>query len=904
MSYRKILALLCTVLCAVITISFSVADDDPIQKIAAQLEKWLSNNPPEKVYLHLDKPYYASGDTIWFKSYVTIGSTHQLSGLSGILNVDLINDKDVVEQSVKLPLISGLAWGDFALADTIKEGSYRVRAYTNYMRNAGEDYFFDRTINVVNAISNKVFTKTDYTYTSVNGIQKVNAIINYSNIEGVPYAAKEVSYQVEYDGKRVDRGKGVTDDKGNLSLSFDNKLPFLSGQGKIVTQVSIDKKEKISKTVIVKAASAKVDVQFFPEGGNLVNSLASVVAFKATGADGLGKDIKGVIKDEQNAVVANFASAHLGMGQFNLTPQAGHTYKAYVTYADGSEATVDLPKALAQGYVINIDTHDANRLIVRVENNLPGDPGVISLVGQSDGKLYYAAKGRSGEKSFVTTIPKSRFPSGTIQFTLFSATGEPLNERLVFIQNKYSLRLDVTADKQVYKTREHVKLNLSSKDEEDKPLQGIFSVAVIDETSVPMEEESEHTIFSDILLTSNIKGYVEKPNYYFTNENDKTRADLDVLMLTQGFRRFEWKQVLAGNTPPGGYQPEKTLELSGTATFKGKPVVKGPVTIFNTAGNLFTRDTVTDANGHFKFTNLLFKDSAKLVVQVRTADGKTGVKIELDNTKLQAVTKNKNAPDVNINLNEGMNGFLHNNKSWYDWQVKNGIGNRTILLKEVNIRQKKESPVKNSSNLNGSGNADQILTAKDLSLGCTQLDICLQGRLTGVIFKQGLPYSTRGPNSPMSIIIDGSPVEGDALSSISVPDVETIEVLRTVATTAIYGSRGAGGVIIITTKRGDGGRYDPSRWDAPGLIPYSPKGYYLAREFYSPKYDEESLSRNQQLLDLRTTIYWNPNIITDENGNAVFDFYNADGKGTYKVIVEGIDNDGVIGRKVFRYKVQ
>src|SRR6185312_15001209 len=213
---------------------FVRADDDPIAKIVAQLNKGLSANRQEKVYLQMDKPYYSAGDDIWFKAYVVTASEHRLSAISGVLNIDLIDDRDSIKQSVKLPIVNGLTWGDFALPDTFKEGNYRIRAYTNWMRNAGDDYFFDKPITIVNAITNDVFTKAGYTWSTQEGQQQISAIINYSDLNGKPYGGKTVSYSVQFGGKSVTKGKGITDDKGNLNISFLNKQPDLANPGRIV----------------------------------------------------------------------------------------------------------------------------------------------------------------------------------------------------------------------------------------------------------------------------------------------------------------------------------------------------------------------------------------------------------------------------------------------------------------------------------------------------------------------------------------------------------------------------------------------------------------------------------------------------------------------------------------------
>lgn len=148
---RRLLLLLPFII-LIITLGF-IQEDEPLKKILSQIEKYRTEYPQEKVHLHMDKPYYAIGDNIWFKAYVVNAEKNELSALSKILYVDLINDKDSVKQSLKLPLTLGLAWGDFTLADSLKEGNYRIRAYTTWMRNFGEEYFFDKTITVGNSIS-------------------------------------------------------------------------------------------------------------------------------------------------------------------------------------------------------------------------------------------------------------------------------------------------------------------------------------------------------------------------------------------------------------------------------------------------------------------------------------------------------------------------------------------------------------------------------------------------------------------------------------------------------------------------------------------------------------------------------------------------------------------------------
>jgi hypothetical protein len=812
--------------------SFAQNDSSFLSRALNSLKSNSEKNPVEKVYLQLDKSYYAAGDDIWFKAYVTAGSKHELSGISGILNVELIDYKGSIERSIKLPLVSGLTWGDFKLPDTLNAGNYRIRAYTNWMRNAGNEYFYDRTISIGNTIFHTAFANNDH--------------------------------------KRINQNKQRT----------ENAIP----------------------------SSNKINVQFFPESGNLVYGISSKIAFKAVGDDGLGKDIKGVVVDEQNQEITSFSSRHLGMGVFNLLPVRGKMYKARIIYPDGSEKSIDLPVPLIKGYVLHINNTDSLNIEVKIdasrdlieENANNG----INLIAQSSGEIYYAAKSKSVSSSFTAIIPKSKFPSGIVQFTLFSAAGEPLNERLAFIQNPDQLNLSVSASEKVYASRGKMKISMGAKNDQDKSAFGNFSVAVTDETNAPVNEIAESTIFSNLLLTSDIKGYIEKPNYYFTSINEQTKEDLDVLMLTQGYHRFEWKQILTNNFAPIVYQPESSLEITGhLKTLGGKPIPQGKVSLLSSSHGFFMLDTVTDAQGYFAFKNLQFKDSVKFVVQSKTNKNKNNVEIALDSISPALITQNKNLPDQKINIDTVLSVYLANSRSVYNEQVKYGIGDHTKALKEVKIRAKKILP--NSSNLNGPGNADQVLLAKDINTGCAAIANCLIGKLIGVYFKynplEGFYYPITyrsGVPVEMKIMVDGMIMDAETLNTLPPEIVESVEVLRNGSKTSFYGTDANNGLILINTIKGN---YTGAA-SKPNIVAFAPKGYYKAREFYSPQYDDPKT--NTQMADLRSTIYWNPNIASDKEGKATFEYFNADTKGTYRVVVEGIDNNGNLGRQVYRYKVE
>lgn len=898
MAYKRFIAGLLLAIGVIGIYSFST-DDDIIARVQRQLEKWTNNHPVEKVHLHLDKPYYTAGDDIWFKAYVITGPLHRLQPDSGILNIELIDARDSIKQSLKLQLHNGLAYGDFALPDTLHEGNYRIRAYTQYMLNAGSDYIFDKAISIGNVITNKVFTKTTFNTTTQNGRNTVSADINYTDANGVVYAGNAVTYSVMLNNTVLAKGKGVTDANGNLHISLPADNAALLKQGRIVTGLAGTGNGTVYKSIPVRTMAVYADVQFFPEGGNMVNGLPARVAFKAIGIDGLGVDIKGTVTNTKGEEIAQINTQHLGMGVFTFTPQAGETYKANIIYPDGTKGLLRLPKAADNGYVLKVVELGKNDLRIAIAT-AKGTTGQFVVVGQSAGKVYYSARSTAGGSAFSTTISKSKFPSGITEFTLFSESGEPLNERLVFIQNPADkLNLAVTADNQSYRPRQKVSLNIDAKDNEGKPAIGSFSVSVTDESKVPVDENTENNIFASLLLTSDLKGYVEQPAYYFKNDDEKARADLDVLMLTQGYHRFEWKSVLNDTPAPNLYPVQKTFTISGRITTpSGAPVANGKVELINFDDGLLKVDTLTDQNGRFAFTDIIYADSLKFLIQARNAKNKRDVVIKMDTVPPLSASNYKNAADLIINAGGAVTAYAQNSKQLYFEQMKAGLGNHVISLKEVLIREKRIA-LKHSANLNGPGNADQVLLAKDLmNYGCVRLADCLQGRLLGVLFNNGVPVTTRG-GGRMLIVIDGIYSDASFMNSLSINDVQSIEVLRNIGTAGIYGGRGGNGVLVITTKRGDEPSYYPQQFGR-GIKPYQPKGIYKSRTFYSPKYDAKTI---QKIADLRTTVFWKPDMVTP-GGKAAIEYFNAGSAGIYRVVIEGIDSEGNIGRQVFRYKVE
>ncbi len=890
---RKLLVLWIA-LFSLFSFSAFIADDDPITALLKKLEEYTKKYPQEKVYLHLDKPYYAIGDNIWFKAYVVDAKTSTPSTLSNILYVELINERDSIAKQLKIPMESGITWADFKLADSLSEGNYRIRAYTQWMRNAGPDFFFDKTLKIGNSWTNEVFTKTRAQLSKEGNTDKLVQTIVFTDKEGKPYANTEIAYEAQVGPKTISKGKGTTTATGEFVINMPNSQ--LDKMGKITATLTIDKR-KLIKTIPIHLLSNTTDVQFFAEGGTLVEGLPSRIGIKAINSAGRGENISGQVIDNDGVEVLKFETMHLGMGSLFLNPLAGKSYTAKVKFANGTEQSFPLPKIEKSGYVLSINNTDSTKVMVKVL--LSADllnKGKLKLVAQHNGQVYFSNAIPTNKQIVSVVVPKNEFLSGITQFTLFSPENLPVSERIIFVANKRD-RIELNAEnlQANYSKRGKVSIDLNATNN-NQPVRGSFSVAVTNTAAVKPDLENESNILTRLLLTSDLTGYIEKPNYYFLNNDSQSQAALDNLMLTQGWRKLNWKLISDNQMPFIAFPAEKTMKISGKITKGGKPVAKGKVTLFSSSGGFFTTDTLSNEKGEFSFDQISFSDSTKFVVQARTDKNNKNVQIDLDIVPGQTVTPNKNTGDIEVNVNDVLMPYLEQSTNFFEEQYKKGLMNRTILLKEIKVVEKK-NPTPNSQNLNGAGHADAIITANELT-NAFSLSQFLIGRVAGITIRDGQAYSARANGVPMAIVLDGMNMGEDfKLDDLVVQDIESVEVLKGISTTAIYGSAGVGGVLVITTKRG-AGTSSYNRY-SPGVVTYAPKGFYVNREFYSPKYETDPDPKP----DLRTTVYWNPQMISDVNGKANVSFYNTDQPGTYRIVIEGIDGFGNLARKVYTYNV-
>lgn len=882
-------------------------DSTVLNNIVGKSKKLADQRPVEKVYLHFDKPYYSVADTIWFKAYLTM-EQNLPSLLSKIVYVDVINSRDSLVQTVKLPVKNGVAYGNIPLnPGTFVQGNYYVKAYTLWMANFGDAYFFSKNLTIGEAIDKAVNTHFSYKTQQTDKSQVIDALIQFKNRDNVVQANKVVNWRVLSNFDIIMKGKGTTDQNGLLKVKIDVKKAEAISNGELITEIALTEKDLVTSFFKLKPIPPGYDVQFFPEGGELLTGVATRIGFKAINSAGTGISVKGTLTDNAGTVLSSFESAHIGMGSFYLTPDGSKSYKANITFKDGSSKSYDLPKASASGITLQVNNADPaaiNLKLVANDTFFEAHKGkVLFLVGTNGGIIYYAAKTTLNSQVTSTKISRDKLPAGIAQITLFDESGEPVSERLAFNASLNQVNVSLKTDLPTYKPRQKVKLTVSAKTA-TSPVIGDYSISVIDTQKVPVDEDNEVTILSSLLLTSELKGYVEKPNYYFNKPSEKKTADLDLLMLTQGFRRFNFKDIMADKFPPIAVLPEQDLRLSGTLRDRtGMPVKKGALRLTVT-GSRYAAETITSPSGIFNFQNLNIPDSSEVVINAKYSANGSNLMIMMDAQPAPPISRNTFWAEEIVNIDSALAPYLSNSKKQYSYL-------RT--LKEVVIQGAKAKRPSHADHpsLSGLSSINSTVIDGERFQGCNVLVQCLQTMAIGMTFFEDKFYVSRdyqqGSRVPVQIFLNGMPIDYSGLFGVQSSEVESVEVFTRDDLGTVNRMYNTNGVLVVNTKKApQGTKISLAEFKKmlpePNILKIRPKGFSKEREFYAPKYVNAANTYN--FNDLRSTIYWNPKVNTTAAGPLTFEFYNADGAGTYRAVIEGIDKDGNVSRSVYRYTVK
>ncbi|MDR3227214.1 MAG: TonB-dependent receptor plug domain-containing protein [Prevotellaceae bacterium] len=838
----------------------------------------LSIAQQEKIHVHTDRSLYIQGEQIWFKIYLVDDVLHRAKFNSRYVYVELVNQQKNVAARVKIRANNNMFYGNIDLPSNLTEGNYTLRAYTQHMQNLGEDYFFAKNIKVISPLSLRIKANIDFDYNEKN--EKITARLSYTD-NGQQINLNKDILKIKIDDKPENIYYNI-EDKNAVRFSFDkNKTTTLH------TTLDIEGIHFL-QDITVPRFPLDFDVSFFPEGGYLLEGASCGVTFKALNTNGLAETITGEIVDSDGAVVFNIETLHLGMGKFYLNVEKDKKYYAVCRNDKGLEKRFELPQAQKNTYSLKTNWVKDN-LYVTVQKSADIETEKqLYILMHTRGITLYADKWNFSDRAII--LNKNDFQSGVLQILLLDSQLNPVSERLIFnINDKEKTNTEFKTNKNNYEAREKITAKVKITDADNTTIKGNFSVSVTDNSDSPAD--TTISILSTLLLTSEIKGYVENPNFYFQNDNKTTTEALDILMQTQGWRRYNVPEILKGNYEQAEIDFEKGQKISGSVKkYSGSDKTEGSSVMIYSKNPPVMDYISVDENGKFLLENVEFPDSMTFTIQAFNKKGKRYVELFIDNDtfpSINNVIKTSATKKQDIKTQEQDEIFAYEKGVWQ------------LFVDELIVTAKRKERKQNEFKPWYASSATQSITEEKIKeMSPLYLSDILRTipNITvsdGQVIYSGA-YSMSGDfGASVAILVDGVAINNNDDSSfnidmIDVQNVKRVDIFKR-SQTHIFGLGGGDLVVAITT-----GTFslddDKIKFN---LQKISPLGYQQPSEFYSPKYQTPAQKNNKE-PDLRTTIFWKPNITINENGEAVFDFYSADYSTTYSVIIEGITDDGKI----------
>ncbi|MDE3234371.1 MAG: hypothetical protein KGO81_00340 [Bacteroidota bacterium] len=646
----------------------------------------------------------------------------------------------------------------------------------------------------------------------------------------------------------------------------------------------------------------KTTLDFFPEGGNIIEGLTNRIAFKAVNQNGLPVYVTGAIKNSKNVLIDSFAAEHDGMGSFSLDYKKGETY--HITWIDefGKTTTSSLPTPKPSGVVMSVQVPRSEQCAVLVERtpDVPDNEKTLYLAAHMNHQLVYKSRiNFSIKTSIVAEIPTTDFPTGVLQITLFNSEWRPIAERVVFVNNylhQFNTKVEPAQVSLSKRGKNVIEFFVS-----DTALTNM-SVAI---TDADVATDTKTNIYSDLLLSGEVKGYIHNPAYYFSSDADSVEHNRDLVLLTHGWRRYNWDEISQGKLPTIKFpKDDDYLQIKGKVfgnAFSRSPTkpLLNLIVVGKDSSKQFIMIPVGN-DGSFDQRGIFFFDTVKLYY---TFNGDKRLVDRTDVTfsnGLFALPNNNNSlvrttPFVPLtNWNDSLAKMRL--KYFYDEKLRLEKLMASTTLQEVIVRAKTKSKLeeldeKYANGLFSGGDGYQFDVGSDVfAQGAMDVFMYLQGRVPGlqINYNGGQP-TLSWRNSPTSLFLDEMQAQPDQLQSIPMTDIAYIKVFRP----PFFGATGGapGGAIAVYTKRGNDGK---RVYSTPGMPTTILGGYTTYKEFYSPNYANAPMNSDP---DLRTTLYWNPYLMTDKrNPRTRIEFYNNDVSKKLRLVLEGMNADGKMTR--------
>ena len=690
----------------------------------------------------------------------------------------------------------------------------------------------------------------------------------------------------------------------------------------------------------------KFTVRFFPEGGQLVKGISSIVAFEATSRDKGAADVEGTVVLPSGEELAHIRSLHDGMGYFEYKPEE----KAGVAKIDyeGSTYQFDLPEALPQGYVLRIDNR-REMLDITVARSSQAMKDTLAVFVSSQGRPYKCMTlDFEDELSCQFRISTKELPPGVQQISLVNLKGETLCERFCYVMPRSSMLLACKTDHALYRPFEPVTCRIKVRDHLNRPVQANLSVSIRNGVESDFREY-DHSIYTDLLLVSDLKGYIHQPGFYFENQSAERFKMLDVLLLVRGWRKYDLSRLIGKRPFLPRYLPETSLTLYGQVeSYFGKALRNVGVSI------LARRDSVsiagmtkTDSLGYFSAPVDGFSGSMDALIQTRN-EGKKWNKQAVVKLFRNFEPSLRKLDYYELNPEWKETGDLKQLLDTLDIAYKDSVfGPDHHLLDEVVVNAKRlnlllKQTERFEKEILGYYNITQVVDKmRDKGEAVYNLPMLLKELNPN--FRLSDSLSLHYNNSRVLFIVNGGVLSYGKTDYVLDKDVDAIKSIM------LYYDQAGGESVFVMNKQSnrvtkftannfwsgrwqDGDLSDLSLQDAIGadsgpdalwgekdrktmkkgplqkssvvvcsittIDDWDPNKTYKARrgirhtyiqgyneplEFYSPAYPNGAPLYTE---DSRRTLYWNPNVKTNKKGEVVIQCYNSDNSAPLIINVE------------------
>lgn len=812
-------------------------------ELAEKYENTSINAAPELVYIQTSKDIYETGEDLWFKAYVLNSQTFSPSTLSKTLYLQLINEK--TKESAwqeKYEINDGFSDGRILLRENLEEGIFLIQAFTanSYFADSSQFTAF-RRIKVVNDISNLGFVRTEFEkpdFITPDSVKlKLMPLIQNDT------SAIQISISFNQGGQNTNvlQTKMVLDKEKHLSFKTSS---IEKGSLLIVTTKYKNHTEELILSVPGKANP--VQFNLFPEGGSLVAGIKSKIAFKAVAINGEPINVKGLLY-KNDSVYLEFTSSHAGMGFFELKPSINEKY--YIKLQEpATDSIYTFPEVEPEGMTLRLLSRDRDYLNFQVSKVSDGHQDKIYLLSQIRGIIYGLSE-LSLQEDLRIKIPLVEMPQGIAEITLFNENLEPVAERLVYVNPQKKIKIQTNLSDSIVPTRGKVNLKIIATDENNEPVKANLALSVFDRIYESQIDSID--ILTHMYLSTQLKGRIYNPGHYFNEQSTNRMSELDLLLLTQGWRRYIWNKANLNSNV--GNNTVISDEIIGNAylaypTRKNK-ISKEQVIIVAYAPD---RDSIkklitANADGNFRISPILLSQWNGAYIYLRPlTSSKSTIHLELIN-QFDIINHVLSSKEISVPVYPRIN----------EMQIpelkieKTG----TTVIKDVVIK----------------GRSKGVIRGKYMgALDSLAVDIN-----TDYVCRYDILNCRNHPRE----WDNRKPIEGEKLRLVGLDGVKEI----------IY-------------------HHEPLQrnYSEDDLLKifnlYRTKGYYGISEYYHPIYDKDF--EFTSIPDYRNTLTWQANILTNDKGEASVSFFCSDLNTDFTGRIEGVGGTDLLGVGGFKLTVR